>query len=644
MKPFLRLFVLLVLALGMAVSVARAEEFIQSYHAEIAVADDGELTVTESIRVRAEGNRIQRGIFRDFPLTQLGPDGRTRQVDFDVVSVERDGASEPWFTENVTGGLRIYTGSKDVYLPTGSHLYRITYKTGRQIRYFKDYDELMWNVTGNGWQFRMAEITATVTLPEGVRAEDTAVYTGRLGDKGRDARAFIEGNRVRFATTRAFGAGEGLTIDLKLPKGAIAAPSATQERWWWFRDNRDTLIGFGGLLVVFLYYFRAWVAVGRDPAAGVMVPRWDAPEGISPALVNYIDNKGFSGQGWTALSASALDLAVKGYVTLEDLKRSIVIRRTDKALPARLPEGQAALVSAIGEGGELVIDKAHGEQVERVGKAFRNAIEKEHRGKYYQSNALYIVGGVLLSLAALFGLLVFGGLNEDAVALLIVPVIAAIVIGVIAVKIGKGFRAGASLISRIGAIISLGFTGLVAVSIFGTIFATILTETTDHGAMVTLVAGGGIALVNTLFFFLMGAPTPLGRKLMDGIEGLRTYLTLAEKDRMNMAGAPEMSPSHFEKLLPYAVALGVEKPWTRTFETWLATAAAGAAAANYQPGWYNGNAGSFSDRIGGFSSTMASTIASTIPQPVSSSGSGFSGGGGGGFSGGGGGGGGGGGW
>lgn len=643
MKPVLRLFAILVFALGVMAGGARAEEYIQSYHAEIAVAADGALTVTESIRVRAEGRDIRRGIFRDFPLTQTGPDGRTRRVDFNVISVERDGRPENWFTENVTGGVRIYTGSQDVFLPMGSYLYRITYETGRQIRYFEDYDELMWNVTGNGWRFRIAETSATVTLPAGAAVEDTAAYTGHFGETGRDARVSVEGNRVRFAATRPLAAGEGLTIDLKLPKGVVAPPSAGQERWWWLRDNRDTLIGFGGLLVVFLYYFRAWVAVGRDPPAGVMVPRWDPPEGISPALVNYIDNKGFSGQGWTALSASALDLAVKGYVTLEDLKRSIVIRRMEKPLPPKLPEGQAALLAAIGAGGELVIDKANGERVEKVGKAFRDAIEKEHRGKYYRSNALYIAGGVALSVAALAGLLVFGGLDDDAVALLIAPLVAAFVIGVIAVKIGKGLRTGASLSARIGAILSLGFTAFVAVSIFGTIFATILTETADHGAMVTLIAGGGIALLNALFFFLMGAPTPLGRRLMDGIEGLRTYLTLAEKDRMNMAGAPQMSPSHFEKLLPYAVALGVEKPWTRTFETWLASAAAGAAAASYQPVWYTGNYGSFSDRIGGFSSSMASTIASTIPQPVSSSGSGFSGGGGG-FSGGGGGGGGGGGW
>jgi uncharacterized membrane protein len=146
-------------------------------------------------------------------------------------------------------------------------------------------------------------------------------------------------------------------------------------------------------------------------------------------------------------------------------------------------------------------------------------------------------------------------------------------------------------------------------------------------------------LANVMFFFLMGAPTPIGAKLMDGIEGLRLYLTVAEKDRMNMAGAPEMSPQHFEKLLPYAVALGVEKPWSQAFDTWLAAAGLGAA---YTAAWYHGGGfNSFGDRIGGFSSSMASTISSTLPQPTSSSSSGFFTGG---SSGGGGGGGGGGGW
>ncbi|KAA3502925.1 DUF2207 domain-containing protein [Rhizobium rhizogenes] len=646
MKTIAARFLALFVFLGVAFP-AFAEEFIRSYHSVVEVAADGKLAVTETITARAEGQNIKRGIFRDFPLYALDANNRRTKVDFNVVSVERDGAPENWRTETVDGGIRIYTGSAERFLPTGEHVFQITYTTARQIRYFSDYDELTWNVTGNGWQFPMGEISATVVLPEGVKATETGVFTGAYGAKGKDARVLSEGNEVFFASTRPFSVGEGMTVAVKLPKGAIAAPDTSQEAGWWLRDNLAILLSGGGLFVVLLYYLRAWFAVGRDPAKGVIVPRWDAPDGLSPALVNYVDNRGFSGAGWTALSASALDLAVKGYVVLEDLKNSIVIRRTEKESAADLPTGQKTLLSSIGGPGEtLTVDKAHGTQVEKVGKQFRAAIEKEHRGKYYHSNSGYIFFGIFFSVFIVVATLVFGDLDEIAIAAVLVFGFFALFFSILSIGIGRQFSRGASLKKRIGGIVMLAFAGFVAFSVIGGIATQILLDVTHDTKSLALAAIGGIILTNALFLFLMGAPTPLGRKLMDGIEGLRTYLTLAEKDRMNMASAPAMSPQHFETLLPYAVALGVEKPWSRTFETWLATAAAGAAVASYAPGWYAGsNYGSFGDRIGGFSSTMASTIASTIPQPVSSSNSSFSsGGGGGGFSGSGGGGGGGGGW
>lgn len=645
MKTIAARFLALFVFLGVAFP-AFAEEFIRSYHSVVEVAADGKLAVTETITARAEGQNIKRGIFRDFPLYALDANNRRTKVDFNVVSVERDGTPESWRTENIDGGIRIYTGSADRFLPTGEHVFQITYTTARQIRYFSDYDELTWNVTGNGWQFPMGEISATITLPQGVKATDTAVFTGPLGAKGKDARILNEGNEVFFASTRPFTVGEGMTVAVKLPKGAIAAPDTSQEAGWWLRDNLAILLSGGGLLAVLFYYLRAWFAVGRDPAKGVVVPRWDAPEGLSPALVNYVDNRGFSGAGWTALSASALDLAVKGYVVLEDLKNSIVIRRTEKAAAADLPTGQKTLLSSIGGPGEtLTIDKAHGAEVEKVGKQFRAAIEKEHSGKYYHSNSGYIFFGIFFSIALIVATLVFGDLDEFAIAAVLVFGFFAFFFSILSIGIGRQFSRGASLRKRIGGIVMLAFAGFVAFSAIGGIATQILLDVTHDTKSLALAAIGGIVLTNALFLFLMGAPTPLGRKLMDGIEGLRTYLTLAEKDRMNMASAPAMSPQHFETLLPYAVALGVEKPWSRTFETWLATAAAGVAVASYAPGWYLGsNYGSFGDRIGGFSTSMASTIASTIPQPVSSSNSSFSGGGGGGFSGSGGGGGGGGGW
>ncbi|NML74610.1 DUF2207 domain-containing protein [Rhizobium sp. S-51] len=623
---------------------AWAAEVIRDYHADISIAADAGLAVTETITVHAEGNEIRRGIFRDFPLYATDAEGRRTEVDFDLVSVERDGEPEAYHTESISGGIRIYAGSADVFLAPGDYTYTITYTTGRQIRYFDDHDELYWNVTGNGWQFPILKASASVTLPPGVEATRTAFYTGYLGSTATDATVKRTGAGLWFETTKALGIGNGLTFVVGLPKGAVAAPSSEQTTKWWLRDNLGMLIGIGGLVLVFLYYLRSWVTVGRDPDGGVIVPRWDAPDGISPALVNYVDNKGFSGAGWTAFSATMLELAVRGYVVLEDLETSIVVRRTDKAIKEKLQTGEANLLSSIGDpGDELRIDKANGNRVQSVGRRFRDAIEKEHRGKYYLANTGYIVGGVVLSVLSLGALLMFGTFSDDTAGLLFAPVAIAIFLGSFAVRIGRGLRRGSPLAVRIISIVGMAIVGFVAAAMALFTLLAIFIDFSEIHQLPVLVAAGGIVFVNVLFFFLMGAPTPLGRKLMDGIEGLRIYMTLAERDRMNMQGSPKMSPQHFETLLPYAVALGVEKPWTETFEIWLASAAAGAAAASYQPAWYQGtHPGDFGGRIGGFSTSMASTIASTLPEPPKSSSSGFSSGGG--FSGGGGGGGGGGGW
>ncbi|MBX4994009.1 DUF2207 domain-containing protein [Rhizobium binae] len=635
----------LALILMLAAPAVFAAEVIDSFTSDITLEKSGAMTVAETITVNAEGNRINHGIFRDFPLYFTDAGGRRRSVDFDMVSVSRDGLDEPWHTESISGGIRIYAGSADVSVTPGRHRYVFTYRTNRQIRYFDDHDELYWNATGNGWIFPIRSATATVKLPPGVTATETTFFTGPQGATGKNARVSETAAGLVFSTTAPLDANEGLTFAIRMPKGSIDPPGADMESTWWLKDNRDYFIGFGGLILVFAYYLRSWLKVGRDPARGVVVPRWDAPEGISPALVNYIDNKGFSGGGWTALAATALDLAVRGYVKLEDLKDSIIIRGTGKP-PGRekFQAGETELLKATGGAGStLTIDKANGERVKSVGQAFRSAIEKEHRGKYYNSNIGYTAGGIALSAAALVALFVFGSLDPDTIMLMLVPIAISVFIAVFIAGLVKSLHHGRSLFAKVMAIIAAAVGVFVGVSILSIVVLTFASSLMELHETPMLFAIGGIVLLNLLYFFIMGAPTPLGARMMDGVDGLRQYLTLAEKDRMNMAGAPKMSPQHFETLLPYAVALGVEKPWSRTFETWLAAAAAGTAAA-YAPSWYSGNfdGGRFSDRVGGFSSSMASTIASTIPSPPpSSSSSGFSGGG---SSGGGGGGGGGGGW
>ena len=106
------------------------------------------------------------------------------------------------------------------------------------------------------------------------------------------------------------------------------------------------------------------------------------------------------------------------------------------------------------------------------------------------------------------------------------------------------------------------------------------------------------------------------------VEGLKLYLNVAEKDRMKFAEAPDKTPERFTKLLPYAIALGVEKQWAKQFE--------GIDVEPATRNWYHGANGSNPVMfVGLMSNSFASSVASHSSPPSSSGGSGggFSGGG-----------------
>jgi uncharacterized membrane protein YgcG len=135
--------------------------------------------------------------------------------------------------------------------------------------------------------------------------------------------------------------------------------------------------------------------------------------------------------------------------------------------------------------------------------------------------------------------------------------------------------------------------------------------------------------------YLLGKGFEAERKLL----GLKLYIKVAEKDRINFANAPAKTPELFEKLLPYAMVFGLEKKWAKEFENIYIT----------PPSWYVGSTGAFSSSIfinsvNLMSSVTTQVIASSVRSSSSSSWGGSSGSSGGGSSGGGGGGGGGGSW
>ena len=568
----------LILLLACIVDVQAAEEIL-SYDIDIAIGTDGALDVTERITVNVEGNQIRRGIYRDFPTRYRDRYGNRVVVDLQVLDVERNGNREPWFTENISNGVRINTGD-DSFLPApAQHTFTLRYRTTRQLGFFEDHDELYWNAIGTGWVFPILSGSVQARLPTPVPFEQMSAegYTGSQGAKGQAYTAEVpDAGLVRWQLTQPLAPYEGFTVVMTFPKGVIVAPTTSQRLRWFLRDNGGVLAAVIGWLLLLAFCAHEWRRVGRDPRKGIVIARYEPPEGHSPASLRYLQKMGYDTR---CFSAAVLHLAVDGFLRITREPRLI---KKDEWRLERCTAGpnsgrpsEAKLLESLFAGGALPavdLTNKNASLLSRAMSAHRAALRNVMQPRFFRLNGWSIAKALLIAVIALLA----------------------------ALMISRG-------------------AGIIAIVVIGVL------------CVITLI----------VFAFLVRAPTVEGRKLMDEVEGLKLYLSVAERDELARVSGPgeppQLDEKRYEALLPYAVALEVEEAWTKKFTLAVGVAAAAAAANNIA--WYRGGGvsdlGSFANAIG---SSLSSQIASSSTPPGSSSGSGGGGSSGGGGGGGGGGG------
>jgi uncharacterized membrane protein YgcG len=557
-------------ACAQLIPASGAHERILDFASDIALQPEGGLLVTETIAVQVEGQRIKRGIFRDFPTRYQDRRGANVIVPFDVVSVHRDGEPENYRVEPLDNGVRVRIGRAEHLLPPGAHEYRIVYRSSRQLGFFERHDELYWNVTGNGWEFAIEHASARVRLPQAVPADrlSAEAYTGPQGARGREASASVATGEFIFETTRTLGPNEGLTIVAAFPKGIFAAPSETQRLAWIIGDNSGELIAIGAVLAIIAFLFTMWWRIGRDPRAGPKFPRYDAPAGMSPAAVRFVDNMKFDTR---CLAAAIVGLGARGFLKVQQSGDAFAVQKTGRTVDWLA--GDKPMADALfGSGTHATLTQTYDPAVAGAQKALAGALRRHYKGTIFRINSWPLWLAVIVAVAALA---YAGGVGAQ-------PIL--------------------------------------------------------------LVALAAIVLMSLMVFArLMPAYTPEGRRVQDHIEGLRQYLGVAERDDLARMKTPEMTPAEFARMLPYALALDVERTWADRFATVLGAAAVAAAVSSYYDGdsdfWSSGSSSNLANSL----DALGSTVSSASTPPGSASG-GSSGGGGGGSSGGGGGGGGGGGW
>jgi hypothetical protein len=621
---------------------AAASERILSFSSEITVNPDASMLVTETIKVVSSGDQIKRGIYRDFPTTYKDRAGNTYVVGFAIQTVARDGTPEAHHTEALSNGIRIYMGRKEVLLPPGEHTYTLSYRTDRQLGFFKDHDELYWNVTGNGWVFPIETASAAVVPPPGVPADRIALAgdTGATGatDQNFTAALAPDGKAV-FKTTRRLNAHEGLTIVVSWPKGFVREPTPREKTVHFLKNNLTLLAAVIGVVVLLLYYVLAWFAAGRDPARGTIMPIYTPPDNLSPASMRFMAEMGYDDK---VFAAAVIDMAVKGFLSIRETDDTTTLTKIDG--PATLSAEEKKIAAQLFQSNSSIgLERKNHARIAAAKNALKTSLTLTFEKTHFVTNRRAFITGVVISAAAVAASFLSALDHPEVLFLGVWLTIWSVGVTFLAVTVVKlwhqVFTGARKLGTHVGSLGAAVLMTAFALPFFGgEVFAlTVLSRSSP--ALVGLVAL--VVAMNMAFYHLLKAPTMLGRRILDRIEGFKMFLGATEADRLQRMVPAERTPQLFEKYLPYALALGVEQAWSEQFADVLSTAMR-PDSSGYHPGWYSGSRFD-SARVGSFAGTLGSSLSGAIAASTTAPGS-VSGGGSGGSSGGGGGGGGGGGW
>ncbi|HEX4471926.1 MAG TPA: DUF2207 domain-containing protein [Nocardioides sp.] len=324
------------------------ETTISTYDAVYRVAADGDLAVTETLHVDFPfGDK--HGIFRFFDRHDPSAT-HTLRTPHDI-SVSMDGQSEPFSLSHQSHDRYVVAriGDPDVLLPSGTHVYTISYRVDGVLEPGTDgaRTQFYWNVIPGGWNQSIQDVHLVIHLPAPATPARCALGNGATG--GCTAQG--EGT----TTLRINGRGLAPHTPVTLQAGLdLPTPPAGQSLPWpatWAPVLGDSVGGVVVVLVLALVAGGAGAALAakaheRRPAFPV---QYAPPPDVGPAEAAYVMTEKVGQQDFVA---SMLWAAQEGAI---DLKRDgDAWTITDKGGPeawAKLDRATTAVAPLLGGAG-----------------------------------------------------------------------------------------------------------------------------------------------------------------------------------------------------------------------------------------------------------------------------------------------------
>jgi Predicted membrane protein (DUF2207) C-terminal domain/Predicted membrane protein (DUF2207) N-terminal domain len=583
MKKFLIVFAFVIFVFPQTAFGYYQEWTTPRFDQEIEIFEDGHIRVQETIV--ADFSTVpsyieKHGIYREIPVKYDDQYGNNYNLRFNLISVTDENGNPHNIAdkgvEPFSDDMTIKIGDADLFVNGKMVTYVITYEVDRVVGYHDEHDELYWNIF-SWWEVPIQSSTVTVKLPQTVKTEQLKgkCYTGSTGSTASNCTSTVKDGQLVFNITKPLNAFEGFTIVAGFPKGIVQPSSFTQYVLWFLMDNWILFLPFA----VFFFLLHRWKKYGKDPkTADTVIPHYIAPDDLSPTEVGtLIDEKA----DMHDIVSVIIDYAVKGYIKITEIpgKKLLIFDDTDYDL-----------------------------QIVKSYKSYKKI--KEHEIKILDA--------------------IFDDKKKVSISDLkfkFYSKIKSIKKKIYSDMITDGYFAHNPETIRNLYFGIAGGTVIVSLS-----FSAILIYIVGVAGIIALVISG---LIIAAFAPIMPRKTEKGAKAYYKIKGLEEYIRTAEKDRIKFQ---EDNNLFFEKLLPYAMVLGLGEKWASAFKDLYKD----------QPKWFNGadkdafNTLYFVNSLSRFT-TQANSALTSAPRSSGSSsawsgGSGFSGGfSGGGFGGGGGG-------
>jgi uncharacterized membrane protein len=544
------------------------EWHITHFDSNMTVQQDGAMMVREHLVMYFNGE--YHGIYRDIPIQYPGPRGSNYTLFLSITGVTDGSGHKLKYESSVKGDYR----HLKIYIPDAVNASRsvdIAYTVKNAVRWFDDHDELYWNVTGNDWAVPIDQATATILFPPGaVNNLRAQAFTGVFGSAAQNATVVVNGNLVRVAASEPLSMREGLTADVYISKGVLTQPSQLTFIIWFLRSNVIVLLPLWAFVVLFFF----WWTKGRDPKPDISVaPMYEPPKGFTPAEVGTLVDDTVHPRD---ITSTLVDLAVKGYIKIEETDSKVLLF-THRDYTFHSLKDPGSWNSGALEAHERVM----------LNHLFAGGVTQIRMSEL--RNHFFVAIPTIKEdiLAELKGKGMYSVDPDSAHGYVVVGVLLTAAPFVILQWLGM-----ADIIGSIGLLIAAAIIALIVVFLFARI---------------------------------MTAKSLKGVRTKVEILGLQEFITRVDSDRLK-----RMPPDTFEKILPFAMALGIENRWAKAFQ----------GIVQNPPTWYVGPTPYADFNTIYFASAMHNMAmdthqAFTAAPRAASTGSGWSGGGGGGFSGGG---------